>query len=516
MSNQYILIHDIGTTGSKACLFSVDGELISTYYYRYDTFYPGPNMAEQRPQDWYEAVIISTRELLRKTKVEPQNIVAISWSGQMMGTIPVDRDGNLLQDKVMIWADSRAVEEAKYIIERIGGWENFYRITGAGQYIANYTIAKILWLKNNRPEIYKKTYKFLQAKDYITLRLTGAFVTDYTDAFNTGLLNIHRNEWSDELIDAIGIDRDKLPDLHESIDIAGYLRDEEARKMGLKPGIPVVVGSGDVTASATGAGVVKKGVSYIYIGSACWTGFFSDTPVLDTKTRISSHRHVIPGKYAPHNYTYSGAVCMDWLKDIMFSLEERELIRKGGNIYKFMEDIASKVPPGSQGLLFLPYMRGGGAPHYDPLVRGAFLGMTLAHRKEHFVRAVYEGIALNTRVIFEAFERLGEKINVIYIIGGGALSNTWRQIFADVLGKPVIYPKYVHEAGCLGSAVIGGIGAGVFKDFSVIEKFLKPQGVNEPNEQIHERYNEIYESFKETVEKLIPVYDDVISKIYHS
>lgn len=511
MGREYILVHDLGTTGDKACLFNKNGELLAKEYQRYETYYPSPNQVEQRPEEWWQAVCKTTHNVVAEAKASPAEVACITWSGQMMGCIPVDKNGKLLQERVMIWADSRATEEAKYILERLGGWRAFYDITAAGQSVTRYSIAKMLWIKKHLPKIYNKTHKFLHTKDYLTLLLTGKKVTDYTDAFNAGMLDIRKDDWSDEILEAAGIERNNLPELYESVEVAGYLREEAAKTMGLKKDTPVVVGSGDVTAAAAGAGVVEEGVSYIYNGSACWTGYFSNRPVFDPESRVSCHRHVVPGKYAPHNYTYSGAICTDWIKDTMFSLEEKAARDLGINVYEIIDHKAQKIPPGSEGLIFLPYMRGGGAPHYNNNVKGAFLGLMLAHNKNHLARSVYEGVALNTRIIQENFRRLGAKIENIRIIGGGALSLLWRQMFADVLGKNILRLELVHEANSLGSAIAGGIGIGVFKDFAVINDLLKVKSINKPQREVHKKYNKVYSVFKDVYKKMEPLYDYMAS-----
>lgn len=509
MSQGYILVHDLGTTGDKACIFNEKGELLSKKYQRYETYYPNPNQVEQRPEEWWQAVCKTTQEVLAEAKASPAEVACITWSGQMMGCIPVDKSGKLLQEQVMIWADSRATEEAKYILDRLGGWREFYNITAAGQALTNYSLAKMLWIKNHLSEVYNKTDKFLQTKDYLTLILTGENVTDYTDAFNAGILDIRKDDWSDEILEAAGIEKDKMPDLHESVDVAGHLQEKAANQMGLREGTPVVVGAGDVPAAATGAGVVEEDISYICNGSACWTGYFSNEPVFDPNTRISCHRHVVPGKYAPHNYTYSGAICMDWIKDTMFSLEERSAKDKGVNVFEIISNNVQTIPPGSESLLFLPYMRGSGAPHYNHRIKGAFVGLTLAHNKYHLARSVYEGIALNTRLIQEHFRAIGADIKRVRIIGGGALSALWRQIFADILGKDILHLELVHEANSLGSAIAGGIGIGLFKDFNVLKDLLQVKDINKPQSEAHSKYNKVYSVFKDAYKQMEPLYDNI-------
>jgi xylulokinase len=482
---------------------------VAKVYQRYNTYYPQPGQAVQSPNEWWKAVCETTRVILRKAKIPAKEISCVSWSGQMMGCIPVDKKGRLLQDYVMIYVDSRAKGEAKYIMERLGSWQAFYEITGNGLALPNYSISKILWIKNNMKKVYKKADKFLQAKDYLTLRLTSEKVTDFSDASLYGAFDLRKDSWSTEILNAAGIDEDKLPELHESMEIAGYAKKEAATKMGLKEGTPVIVGGGDVLLAAAGAGVFEENATYISSGSSCWAGYFSSRIVLDLKTRISCQRHVVPKKYAPHDYTYSGAVCKDWIKENMFWLEEKLATEIDKNIYEIMDHKAGQIPPGSEGILFLPYMRGGEAPHHNSNMRGTFLGLTFAHTRSHLYRAVNEGIAFNTRAIIENFENVGAKIGDIRMVGGGALSMLWRQIFADILGKKILRLKFIHEANALAAFVVGGIGVGFFKNFDIIKSLNTVESINEPNLQAHEKYNKIYSIFKQSYMRLGPLYDDI-------
>jgi len=511
-SSKYILIHDLGTTGNKACLFNEKGELKGMVYYPYRTYYPHPGYAEQNPLDWWEALCSSTKEIIKLTNVSPHNIACISFSGTMIGCIPVDKKGNLLRKFVPIYSDARAHKQAHYIARKMGGDEKIYNITGTGQVPDCYSISKFLWFKENEPEIFRRTYKFLNTKDYIIGRLTGKFVsTDYTDASNMGLLDINERKWSREILQAAGIPKNMLPEVQKSTTIVGEISEEVAEEVGLPPGTPVVIGGGDVCCSATGAGVVRKGIGFIYLGSGNWFGTYADEPKLDSKTRTVNLCHLIPSKYLLLYIMVNGGICYQWIRDNIFDYE-RNIARKINiDPYELMNLKAKKVKPTSNNLIFLPYMRGVWAGSYNPYARGAFIGLSLVHSKDDIARAVLEGVGFSLRVLMEMSENQGIKVDEIRIIGGGAKSSLWCQIIADICGKPIARPLLTQEAGCLGAAISAGVGIGIFKDFMVAEDLVKITDIVYPRAENHKRYNNIYPIFKEAYQALIPVFKQLTS-----
>ncbi|RLE57794.1 MAG: xylulokinase [Thermoprotei archaeon] len=505
VEKEYFLVYDLGTSGVKAVLFNTEGRAIAREYRRYNTYYVRPQWVEQSPEEWWVAVVESTRNILRKTKIPPEKIAAISFSGQMMGAVPVDKEGNLLMKRVIIWEDMRAVEESEHL-EKNFGWEEFYKRTGSGMAVPMYPLVKIAWIKKHLSEIYEKTHKFIQCKDYIRLKLTGKIASDYTDASNTGMLNIHKRTWDEEVVSFMGIDMDKLPDLYESHDVVGYVTDEAAKVTGLKPGTPVVAGAGDVPAAAVGAGVVKEGISYICTGTAFWSGIFTNSPMISPQYRICTLCSMIPGKYTPHQFTHSGSASIDWFIEHFLISEKEGAERAGISIYDVIQIKAEQVPIGSGGLVFLPYLMGGGAPHNKSYIKGGFLNLTLAHRKEHFIRAIMEGVALTMREIIEIFREEGAKIELIRLIGGSAQNATWRKIMADVLGVELLVPELLQEANCLAAAVAAGIGVGIYKDYSIVEKLIRDIAVEKPDSEAHKIYTEIYKVYKNIWRTLDSIY----------
>jgi xylulokinase len=506
-----IFAHDLGTTGNKASLYDRDGKLIKSCYRAYETRYPKPGWVEQRPDDWWQALVDSTQEVLTASGVDPAQILGLSFSGQMMAGIPVDRDGKVLQESTMIWADHRSGSQGAAIEEKVG-WERFYQTTGAGMAIPLYPIAKILWLKENAPEIYKKTYKFLGVKDVLIQRLTGRFSTDFSDASNTGLLDIHRREWSTDLISEVGIDLDKLCDeILPSHTVIGKIGKQAASEIGLLEGTPVVLGGGDVSCAALGAGVIQEGSAYNYIGSASWLAIAAPLPIFDDKMRPFTLCHVVPERYVVQMAMFSAGVAFEWFRDQICLTEAADAEDRGTDAYDLMTELASASPPGAKGLLFLPNMRPGGAPHNNLNDRGAIVGLTLAHGRGDVLRAVLEGITCNIRLMCEAMEeQAGARFSELRMIGGGSKSALWRDIEASVLNKNIVTLTAHQEANVLGASIIAGVALGVFDTFDDgIKEYVKRSETIEPNEEWRRVYEEQFPIFKRAYTALCQVNDDL-------
>ncbi|MEW6579939.1 MAG: FGGY family carbohydrate kinase, partial [Chloroflexota bacterium] len=289
---KYVIAHDLGTTGNKATLYDGDGALVGSAFYGYDTEYAHTSWAEQNPEDWWRAVCTSTQELLRQTKIRPADVVAVTFSGQMMGAVALDRAARPLRNAI-IWADQRAVPQERWLGERIDP-ADVYRITGH-RLSASYSLSKILWLRDNQPDVYAATYKFVHAKDAIVARLTGHFVTEPTDASGMNLYNLDAWDWSGRIIEAAALDADKLPALRRSIDVVGEVLPQVAEEVGLPAGTPVVIGGGDGMCAGAGAGVVDEGAAYNYVGSSSWIALATRQPIYDSGYRTFTWAHLVPG-----------------------------------------------------------------------------------------------------------------------------------------------------------------------------------------------------------------------------
>ena len=488
----YLLAHDLGTTGDKATLFDTRGDVVAKTLKRYGTSYPQAHWAEQDPHDWRAAMFETTQRLMRQSAVAPAQVAAVSFSGQMQGAVFVDREGRVLRSAI-IWADQRATEQ----VDRMAALcakDSVYQRTGH-RLSAAYTAAKVLWVKEHQPHIFARTYKVLQAKDYAAFLLTGVFATDYSDASGTQLFNLERRCWDEDLLQRWGLAPELFPEAHPATRVIGRLTRSAASASGLLEGTPVVVGGGDGACAAVGAGSVREGDAYTYIGSSAWIALTTQRPILDPQQRTFTFAHLDPKRYMPIGTMQSAGSARDWALKMVQASDERA------------EALVAHVPAGSGGLLFLPYLLGERSPYWNPRARGAFVGLSITHGRGHLVRAVLEGVALNLKLILDLLLHQGVEANSMRLIGGGAQSALWRQIVADVYQRPLLRPGLETEATALGAAIAGGIGVGVFKDFSVVDTLIPLSEAERPNPAHRERYAALYALFQESYQRLEPLYE---------
>ena len=502
----YIIAHDLGTTGNKATLYDREGKLVGSAFYGYDTEYAHTGWAEQNPEDWWQAVCASTRQLLRETGVRGDNIACITFSGQMMGCVPLDENARPLR-KAIIWADTRSVEQERWVGERVPP-EEVYQITGH-RLSASYSLTKMLWLRDHQPDVFKATHKFVHAKDSIVARLTGAFVTDPSDASSMNLYDLEGGVWSGRIMDATGIDPAQLPELHRSIDVVGEVRPEVADDVGVAAGTPVVIGGGDGACASAGAGVVSAGAAYNYIGSSSWIALASDKPIYDPDYKTFTFGHVVPGMFMPTGTMQTAGGAYQWTRDQLCPVEVGAAETLGISPYQLMNVEAEGSPPGADGLFFLPYLLGERSPRWNPRARGAFVGLTIRHTRADMIRAVLEGITMNLRVILDAFRAQGTHIDAMRLIGGGARGRFWNRIMANIYGVPVHRLTILEEATSMGAALAGGVGIGLYPDFAMIDTMNEVNSVIDPDPAEQRIYDAIYPVFEATYEALVPVYDRI-------
>lgn len=490
----YIVVHDVGTTGVKSCLFDNRGRLIGQHYTPLTTRYPGPRIALQRPRDWYRSICSGTRALLELTGIQPGSVAGVSFSTHCPSLVLVDKDGQLLVEDIPIYGDLRALDQTRRFLEKLGGWARFYDLTGAGNLTEQYQLFKILWFRDEATDLFQRTRYFLNTADYLVYRLTGRFVTDYSLASNTGMLSIGDKNWCAEIIETAGINPDRLPRLVQSTDRVGQLSEAAARDSGLTTGTPVIMGGADVSCATLGAGVIEEGVGYAYLGSAAWIGVASKHPILDHETRMAHFRHLAPDQFAIHLFMTGAGICYQWLRDNLYAAG------CGGHdpdeLYPSMNKMAASVPPGSEKLVFLPYMRGVWAGNTNPNTRGSYIGLGLHHTPAHLFRAAIEGLAFGLKDLKEKFESRNLPLKELRVIGGGAKSELWLQIIADVCGLPVGCLQYIQEAGSFGAAVAAGIGLGMYPDFQVAKDFNPVTHTRNVQADIHEFYEKLYPVFK--------------------
>ena len=500
MKPTYILAHDLGTTGNKATLIDTAGKSVASAYESYNTHYPHPNWAEQDPADWERAIIECTRSLLAQTGIAPSQIAAISFSGHMQGALAVDADGKPLRPAI-IWADQRATPQAEFITRACGD-EHVYRLTGQRVSPA-YTAAKVMWLRDNQPQIYSRIGAVLQSKDYAAWLLTGVFATDYSDASGTQVFDLQRRAWSDELLRAFDLRADIFPPAYPSTTVIGHVTSRAAQLTGLMAGTPVVIGGGDGACATVGSGVIREGDAYSYIGSSSWLALSTRAPIFDSQQRTVNFAALDPQLCFSLGNMQAAGGAFDWIERIL---------RDSGATqpqYAALDALAASAPAGAGGVLFLPYLIGERSPHWNPHARASFSGLSMAHGRAEIIRAVLEGVAFNMRWILDVLRGEGVTINSMRVIGGGMRSALWRQIMADIYNLPLLRPQLDTAATAMGAAIAGGIGVGLFPDFSVAERLIPAQPAEQPDPARVARYETLYPLYMRTYAALKPIYDEL-------
>lgn len=506
MIARYVIAHDLGTTGNKATLFDAEGRLVGSTFYGYGTEFAHTGWAEQNAEDWWQAVCATTRELLQKTGAKSGEIACLTFSGQMMGCVPLGRDARPLRSAI-IWADQRSVVQEAWVGERIDPAE-IYRITGH-RLSASYSLCKILWLRDHQPEIYQTTHKFVHAKDAMIARLTGVFVTDPSDASGMNLYDLEAGIWSEPIIAAAKLDPAKLPEIRPSTAIAGQVLPEIAAEVGVAAGTPVVIGGGDGSCAAVGAGCVRDGIAYNYVGSSSWISVASRRPILDPSLRTFNWANLQDGMFGPCGTMQAAGSSYQWARDQLGQAELLAADQLKISAYELMNLTAEQSPVGANRLLFLPYLLGERSPRWNPNARGAFIGLTIRHTRADMIRAVLEGVTMNLRVILDAFRAQGAQIGAIRVIGGGAHGRFWNQMMADVYGIPVHRLTLLEEATSMGAALAGGIGVGMYEDFDLISQMNPIAEVIEPRQKHVADYARIFPLFESAYQALMPIYNEL-------
>ena len=496
----YLIAHDLGTSGDKATLFTTDGTLIRSAVYNYGTDFFNSTWAEQNPEDWWKAFCANNRALLEG--IDARQVVSLAFSGQMMGCVAVDKEGRALRPAI-IWADQRSQAQEVSIREKIDEGE-FYRITGH-KISASYSIEKLMWIRDNEPEVYRKIHKMLQPKDYIIYRLTGSFVTDYSDASGTNCLDLNRLEWSDRILDIAGIDRALLAEALPSTHVAGQTPAFLSEECGLAPGTAVVIGGGDGVCAAVGAGSVRSGDTFNYLGSSSWIALTSDEPIYDPQLRTYNWAHLVPGKYSPNGTMQAAGNSYQFVRKTLCRDLERLAEEQGGGSYPRMNREIEASPVGANGLLYLPYILGERSPRWNSEARGAFIGLKMEHERGDMLRACVEGIMMNLCIILDVFRK---EINIssINVIGGMAKGDAILHILADVYGVQANRLNWLDEATSMGAAVAAGVGAGVLEDFTAIDRFIKVDETVKPNFENNKKYGELKKLFDESYFALLDTY----------
>jgi len=502
----YLLGMDIGTSSTRAIIIDEDGRLIASATSDYPLITLKPGWAEQRPGDWWKASVQVIKKVIEKSKVKPEDIAAIGPSGQMHGSVFLDKDGQVLRP-ALLWCDQRTQKQCDEIYE-IFGYEGFIKLS-YNKALTGFTAPKILWLRENEPEAYKKVFKILLPKDYIRFMLSGTYATEVSDGSGTILMDIAKRKWSDEILSGLKIDKNLLPDLYESCEVSAKVSAEAARITGLKEGTPIVGGAGDQAGGAVGSGIVKPGLISDYIGTSGVVFSYSDKPVYDTQGRLHCFCHAVPGKWHMMGVTLSAAGSLKWYDDNFGPSSQIKEKYPDVKSYKLLDLQAENVKCGSDGLIFLPYLSGERTPHADPYARGIFFGLSYLHGQDHFVRSILEGVAFSQFDCLSLMNEVGVKSDKVILFGGGAKSKIWKQIIADIFNVKIATLN-VEEGPSYGGALLAGVGCGIYKSIQdatdrVIKEVeeVSPVAANaEIYKKAYEIYRSLYRDLKDDFSKL--------------
>jgi len=493
----YFLGIDTSTTSSKALLIDERGEVIAVASSPHTLQTPKPLWSEQNPLEWWGAVSASIKSVLEKAGVSGERIAAVGLTGQMHGLVLLDEAGNVLRPAIL-WNDQRTQSQCDEIHQRIGK-EKFIQITG-NVALTGFTAPKILWVQENEPEVYAKAKHVLLPKDYIRYKLTGEYAMDKADGAGTVLFDLKLRDWSTEVLDALGIDRAWMPRTFEGIECTGLVNEEAASRTGLKVGTPVAAGGGDQAAGAVGVGAVEPGIVGLTVGTSGVVFATTPSALIEPEGRLHAFCHAVPGMWHFMGVMLSAAGSLQWYRDTLASdMSFDDLVKE-----------AESAPAGCEGLLFLPYLSGERTPYPDPLARGAFIGLTLRHRRAHMTRAVLEGVAFGLKDSFILIQNAGlGQITQVRASGGGTKGALWRQILASVLEAELVTVN-TSEGGAFGAALLAGVGAGAWVDVpSACKATIRITGQTLPDEaqmniyrKLYPLYHDLYPILKSSFTKL--------------
>ena len=489
----HLLGIDVSTTGVKALLIDEGGNVDGTVTTPLSLSTPKPLWSEQDPADWWDGAVNSIRRVLSDTGVAGDGVVAVGLTGQMHGLTLLDEAGEPLRPAIL-WNDQRTGPQCDEIRQRLGK-KRLIQVTG-NDALTGFTAPKILWVREHEPDVFAQARHILLPKDYVRFKLTNTFATDRAGAAGTLLLDVKTRDWSAEVLQALEVPLEWLPRTHEGPEITGHISAEVAQATGLKAGTPVVGGGGDQAAQAVGVGAVRPGIVALTLGTSGVVFASTGQPFIEPEGRLHAFCHAVPGRWHLMGVMLSAAGSLRWYRDTLAPDVD----------YDALLEPTVEVPPGSEGLLFLPYLTGERTPHADPLARGAFVGLTVRHTRPHLTRAVLEGVAFGLRDSFELIKSAGlAQINQVRVSGGGAKSHLWRQILADVLNVELVTVN-TAEGAAYGAALLGGVGAGIWPDVdTACQAVVKQTGSTLPQPEIVAQYERIYALYGQLYPSLLQV-----------
>jgi xylulokinase len=492
-----ILAYDLGTGGCKASLYDASGKTLASVFHAYNTYYPQPGWHEQRPQDWWDAIVSSTRELLASGKADPNAIRGLALSGQSLAVVPLDRSGNLLREYVPIWSDTRPVQQVQSFFSKIDA-DEWYLTTGNGFSRETYSVFKIMWYRDREPDMLAHTAKIVGSKDFINFKLTGQLCTDHSYASGSGVYNLDQRCYDERFLAASGLRADLFPQILESIASLGTLTASAAEELGLPRQVEVFCGGVDNSCMALGAENFRDGAIYLSLGSSAWLAVSSARPIVDLTIKPYVFAHVIPRMYTSATSIFAAGSSLRWLRDTLFVHFKERAEQEQRDAYDLMVEAAMASPIGANRVFFNPSLAGGSAAYPNPHIRGAFLGLELRHTPNDLIRAVLEGIAFDLFIMYRKLAKLTELEDLILMVGGGSKSPSWRQLFANVFNKPIAKANVGQDAASLGAAAVAAVGSGRWDDFRTVENLIEHQEITQPDQEAVESYQRLSSVYEQT------------------
>ena len=484
---------DVGTGGTRALVIDESGTVVASGSEEHDAFASQrPGWAEQDPRDWWRACGVAVRKALGFSNIRADDIACVGFSGQMHGAVLLDSADEVVRNAI-IWCDQRSEAQSREL-EEMFGREALIRLT-CNPPLTNFTLTKLLWVRETEPKNWTRVAHVMLPKDYVRFRLTGERAIDVADASGTLLLDVAHRCWSAEVLSKTGIERRMLPALHESPDICGKVSTAGAKATGLRAGTPVVAGAGDQAAGAVGMGIASPGAVSATIGTSGVVFASTDRPALDPKGRLHTFCHAIPGRWHVMGVTQAAGLSLRWYRD-QFGAATPGMRAQDRDPYDILAEEASRVPAGSDGAFWLPYLMGERTPHLDPNARAALVGLTASHTRAHVTRAIMEGVAFSLKDTFTIFEEMQIPVTSIRLGGGGARSPLWRQIQADVYGHEVEIVA-AEEGAAYGAAILAGVGAGAWKSVEeACDKIVRVAARIAPNREDSTTMQQTYQTYR--------------------
>ncbi len=491
----YLISYDLGTGGVKASLYDRHLQTVARSFTEYATYYPQPHYHEQRPEDWWQGIAQSTRQLLAISGIDAAHIACISVSGHSLVSVPIHRTEGALLEQVPIWSDKRAEEQAAAFFSRIEE-QDWYLRTGNGFPAACYPLFKLMWMREHQPDILARTDVVLGSKDYINYRLTGAIYTDPSYASGLGAYDLKQGMIADELLEAGGIPAHLFPAIVPSHELIGQVTAEAAVYTGLAEGTPVACGGVDNACMALGAVGSEEGRSYVSLGSSSWIPVNSAEPVLDVNTRPYVFAHIAEGMYTSAYSIFAGGSSLRWVRDQLCS----ELAGRA-DAYELMNEMAATAPPGSNGVLFNPSLAGGTSQDNSVHIQGSYIGLQLATTRNDLIRAAMEGIALNLKLSLDLLHQHTPIRGQLLFCGGGSRSALWRQMFADVFDMDIVKTNIDQDAASLGAAAIAARAVGWWQDYRGIADVHTVEHISHPEPSSRDLYQRLLPLFRHVHEQ---------------